>query len=334
MAMSIIIKKSFFLRCCFIHIIYMLSSLTAFQRFFKGKNIVVNLKKFSAIPSNDGFMRDMKSIHSESNDKFKTFKSLYQKRSKRNESNSVILESHRTVIDAIRNGMTPKIIFLTTKSLSTPLGASLRYELSSLKCFSDICYFVPENLIDKLSDCETCQGVVAIFEHFRSTDLPEDSNIILACDGVSDPGNLGTLIRTSYGLGFNATLCIGTTDPWSPKSIRSSMGAIIQLPIIETDWVRVAEFLKTRRFNIFLAVLDETAVPYYDVDYSSPSIIVIGSEGHGISKEALAIKNAIKIYIPMGNHLSMSLNAAVAGSIIMAEAMKQRYSMNLIKGFP
>ncbi len=142
---------------------------------------------------------------------------------------------------------------------------------------------------------------------------------------VSDPGNLGTLIRTAFGLGIDAVACMGTTDPYSPKSIRSSMGTCIQVPVVLTNWTETAGYISRYQMKVFLAVLDETAKPYYEVDYTiTPCMIVIGAEADGVSKEALSLPNVQKIYIPMGKHISISLNAAVAGSIIMAEVMKQR----------
>ena len=102
------------------------------------------------------------------------------------------------------------------------------------------------------------------------------------------------------------------------------MGTGIQLPIIQTTWADMNQVIAERGLKVFLAVLDENALPYYKVSYKDPCIIVIGSEAVGVSKEATELPNAQKIYIPMGRHLDVSLNAAVAGSIIMAEAARQR----------
>lgn len=141
---------------------------------------------------------------------------------------------------------------------------------------------------------------------------------------IADPGNLGTIMRTAFGLGFEALISIDTTDPWSPKCVRSSMGTVIQLPIVETTWKDMKSTVLERNLNVFLAVLDETALPYYNVNFREPCIIVIGSEAFGVSKEAMDLPNVQNIFIPMGKHLDLSLNAAIAGSIIMAEAAKQR----------
>ena len=103
------------------------------------------------------------------------------------------------------------------------------------------------------------------------------------------------------------------------------MGTCIQIPVVLTNWKETAEYIHRTQMKVFLAVLDETAIPYYDVDYTmTPCMIVIGAEADGIGEEALSLPNIQKIYIPMGKHILISLNAAVAGSIIMAEVMKQR----------
>jgi len=113
------------------------------------------------------------------------------------------------------------------------------------------------------------------------------------------------------------------------------MGTAIQLPVIETTWSDLLEQQQqncdnadgtrtARDVQIYLSVLDETAVPYHEVDYTGPCMIVVGSESFGVSEEALNITKSVKIYIPMGKHLDMSLNAAVAGGGIMAEASRQR----------
>jgi len=134
------------------------------------------------------------------------------------------------------------------------------------------------------------------------------------------------LIRTAYGFELDAVVCIETTDPYSPKCIRSSMGTAIQLPVVESNWTKLMPFVLERNLKVFAAVLDETAVPYYNVDFKSPCLIVIGSEANGVSKEVFSLPNLVKVYIPMGKRLDLSLNAAIAGAIILSEAVKQRVS--------
>jgi len=217
--------------------------------------------------------------------------------------------------------MKPKSIFFSPNSLKAPLGEDL---INILQNVREISFLLKESLVENLSEVACCQGVVGLFHVDRVTALPPDCTLAIACDKISDPGNLGTLVRTAFGLGLHALISIDTTDPWSPKTIRSSMGTVIQLPIVETSWIDMRATVLNRNLKIYLAVLDESAVPYYDVDYTIPCVIVIGSEAGGVSAEALNLPNAQKVYIPMGDRLEFSLNAGVAGGIIMAEAAKQR----------
>ena len=162
----------------------------------------------------------------------------------------------------------------------------------------------------------------------RMTKLPARVSAMLVCDGISDPGNLGTLIRTAWGLEFDACVTIASTDPFSPKCIRSSMGSSLYLPIMEvSDWMELEEEISKQGLQIYLSVLDDQATPYYDADLCKPCMIVVGSESTGISKQTLEYtkhSNSAKIFIPMGSNLDMSLNAAVAGGIIMGECKRQR----------
>jgi RNA methyltransferase, TrmH family len=179
------------------------------------------------------------------------------------------------------------------------------------------------------TDVENSQGIVGIFKmKSKLNELPKQVSAVLVCDGISDPGNLGTLIRTAWGLEFDAMVTIASTDPFSPKCIRSSMGSSLLMPIIELNsWKDLENEVSRRKMQVYLSVLDEQAVPYYSVDFTQPCFIVVGSESTGISKEVLQFTqhaNCEKIFIPMGNKLEMSLNAAVAGGIIMGECRRQR----------
>jgi TrmH family RNA methyltransferase len=134
---------------------------------------------------------------------------------------------------------------------------------------------------------------------------------------------MGTLIRTAYGLGWDTVIAAETTDPWSQKCIRSCMGTILRLPIIEKAWSEVPALLHDSEFQVLLADASEEAVPYFEVDFTKPTVLVIGSEANGLSKEAENLRGAKKICIPMPRPLE-SLNAAVAGAIFITEAARQR----------
>lgn len=129
-----------------------------------------------------GFIDSLQSITSESNDKYKLFKLLYSKKKKRESENLVILESHRTIIDAIRYGMKPKSIFLTAGSLKAPLGSDLQHEINSSQSVKDVTCISTDSLVEKISDVESCQGVVGIFHTERVTKLPTNVSLVIACD--------------------------------------------------------------------------------------------------------------------------------------------------------
>ena len=169
--------------------------------------------------------------------------------------------------------------------------------------------------------------------------------LIVVLDHLGDPGNMGTLIRSSFGFGVDAVVVVDGCDPWAPKTIRSAMGTSLQLPVIETSWdSELKDILQNpsiealgrfypssnssnseskSQFQILIADCDESATPYTEVDYSQPTILLVGSEAHGPSPEALDLPSGRKIYVPMLRDLE-SLNAAVAGSIILSEAARQR----------
>ena len=146
--------------------------------------------------------------------------------------------SNRTIIEAIRAGLVPNTIFLSSSALDGPLGSDLQREIENNDAVKSVVWRLPEHMIARLSAVETCQGVVGIFRVTRQSELPPDMNIGLVCDGISDPGNLGTLIRSARGLGIDAVVCTGSgsTDPYGPKCLRSSMGTAIQQPLVETSW--------------------------------------------------------------------------------------------------
>ena len=160
-------------------------------------------------------------------------------------------------------------------------------------------------------------------------------------DGVSDPGNVGTLLRTSVAVGVKSVLLLpGTCDVWNPKTVRSAMGATFYTPTRSvSSWEEAVQVLQdeyTCKAIWAATMLDEedgsgaVNTPHYEVDWKSQaSALVIGSEGAGLSaevREALETnsKNSIRaVHVPMENAME-SLNAAVCGSVILFEYLRQQ----------
>ena len=154
-------------------------------------------------------------------------------------------------------------------------------------------------------------------------------------DGVSDPGNLGTLLRSAVATGVAAVLTLpGTTDPYSPKALRSSMGCVFSIPLLPcTSWdaavAQLSTTSTTSTTTIYAAtMLDDTpSTCHYDVDWTAtPAALIIGNEGHGLSdvvRQAVRERKIQSVYVPMVPGAVESLNAGVCGSVIMFEHLRQ-----------
>lgn len=168
-------------------------------------------------------------------------------------------------------------------------------------------------------DTETPQGVLVVLAH-QPLPLPESLDFVFVPDGVRDPGNLGTMLRTAAAAGAQAVLCPPeTADAFAPKVLRAGMGAHFRLPIHSLDWDAIAAVLKPLRVVVAEA---EGGQPYFDMDLRGPLAIVVGGEAEGARPEARRMAAGFaQIPMPGG---SESLNAAVAAGILMFEVVRQR----------
>jgi TrmH family RNA methyltransferase len=182
---------------------------------------------------------------------------------------------------------------------------------------------VSEAVMKAISGTETPQGILVVLS-VRQLPIPEPPTFLLVLDGVRDPGNLGTILRTSLAAGVQAVLLApGCVDAFSPKVVRGGMGAHFRLPILQPGWDGIRSILKTpgSRLQVYLA--DSTAgVPYSCVDYHSPVAIIIGGEASGAGAESAALADEM-VHIPMPGG-SESLNVAVAAGILVFEVVRQR----------
>ncbi len=185
---------------------------------------------------------------------------------------------------------------------------------------------LPNNLFKKVSDTISPQGIIAVAEQIEISlaDIILGTNpLVVVLNGLQDPGNLGTIIRTSAAAGATAVLLTeGTVDLYNPKVIRSTMGSLFQVPIVNgLDDNEAVKWLNYNSINIMLADLEGEEY-YYSVNLKEPFALVIGNENRGpnnIWKKAAYIK--IKIPI-LGS--TESLNASVATGIILYDAVRQR----------
>ncbi|GAB4487443.1 MAG: RNA methyltransferase [Anaerolineales bacterium] len=172
-----------------------------------------------------------------------------------------------------------------------------------------------------VSETDSSQGVLAVLKQPESPLLnPKSLSFVLIPDQIRDPGNLGTLIRTAAAAGVDAVLIPPeTTDPWAPKVVRAGMGAHFRLTVASYQWGEIQSLLT--EFNVFLADA-EGQVPCWGADFKSKTALIVGGEAEGASKEARKLANVF-VNIPMPGKIE-SLNAGVAGAVLMFEVVRQR----------
>ncbi len=180
---------------------------------------------------------------------------------------------------------------------------------------------VSESVMKATSDTKTPQGILLEIE-WKEMELVSHPNFILILDGISDPGNLGTLLRSAAAADCDAVLLSpGCADALSPKVLRSGMGAHFRQPIYTWEWPAISHFSKQHKLELLLAEA-WGGQPYFQVDLTQPFALIIGNEANGVSEAAKAL-NPKPVQIPMPGRME-SLNAAIAGSVILFEAVRQR----------
>jgi len=173
--------------------------------------------------------------------------------------------------------------------------------------------YVPEDVMESISPMQTPQGALFLCR------LPEKQSFspvpgMLLLDGIQDPGNLGTILRTADALQVPVALLEGCADPYSHKVVRSSMGAVFRTPVVQTTWQEVKEACKRSGIPVAVTALSDRAQDIRNADLKTMAV-VIGSEGRGVRQEILESTQA-ELIIPMSEHCE-SLNAAIAAAIVM-----------------
>ncbi len=182
-------------------------------------------------------------------------------------------------------------------------------------------YLVTKEVMQELSDTDTPQGIAAVFS------IPKEEKIssgrILLLNGVSDPGNMGTILRTALAAGFtDIILDEKCADVYSPKVIRSAMSAVFSLNLIRKKSLEDdIAILKQQGYRVYAAALTEDAVSLYETDFSEKTALLFGSEANGIVPELLVLSDTTYI-IPMAKEIE-SLNVAVAAGVSMYELVRR-----------
>ena len=257
-------------------------------------------------------------ITASQNSKIKFVRSLLQKKN-RIKNQMYTVEGIKSVNDAIDAHADVEMIFVS----------KVFFENNSFDYCDVPCYCIPESIFELICDTKTPQGILAVINMPKICDfLPDKEKLYIYCDGVSDPGNLGTIIRTADAAGFGGVLLSpGCAELYSPKTIRSSMGSFFHIPVFENIGTDDIKSMKADDFNIFCGALCENTIPYTDADYTCPSVIVVGNEANGISENVLKMSD-FTVKIPILG-AAESLNVGIAAAVIMYEAVRQRNKKNI-----
>ena len=260
----------------------------------------------------------MQRITSKDNKKIKLLSKLLSSQKERNESGLFVLEGLRLIEDALKSGCEISEIYLIESFL--PKFREKIYPLAKENC--EI-YIIDDFILPKVSDTKTPQGISAVAKGGIVMDkLPSDmQNGCLLLASLQDPGNVGTLIRSSAAFSLS---CVIVTDDCpnitSPKVLRSSMGSIFKIPVVRyKDEFEALKALKERNIPVFAAYLGEDSIKLENVPLCK-GCIAIGNEGNGLKSDFASLCDK-KIIIPIDEN-SESLNAAVAGSIFAWELKK------------
>ena len=253
-------------------------------------------------------------LTSAQNAKIKRIRRLQDQSKARKKEEAFVIEGVRLVEEAFRCGWKPEMVLFTSDLDERGLQVVDQFRAQGAKVIQTY----PE-VMQAASDTETPQGLLAVLP-LRGQPQPQKLEFVLIPDAVRDPGNLGTLLRTALAASVDLVLLPpGTVDPHSPKVVRAAMGAHFRLPILKASWQEINE--KIKPLHVFVAEA-EKGLPHTEADLRHPLALVIGNEAHGPGPQAQQLADDW-LHIPMPGEAE-SLNAAIAGSILMFEVVRQR----------
>ena len=262
----------------------------------------------------------MQIITSKDNEIIKNIRKLKEKKY-RDANNEYLIEGIKLIKEAVEEKAKIKLIVVCEESIEDgDIDQKLLYEIAKYDCI-----YVNKKVFSILTDVQNPQGILAVIEKKNNEEnINYKEYIIVVLDGIQDPGNLGTILRTIDSVGLSQVIVSKeTADSYNPKVVRSTMGAIFRVNVIESeDLLQTLKNLKKHKYKIMATSLENNN-SIYDVEYNK-KVIVIGNEANGVSKNVLEYADE-KIKIPMLGKTE-SLNASVATSIILYEFVRRKIS--------
>jgi len=241
------------------------------------------------------------------------------RRKEREASGLFLAEGIRVVEDLLASKLELRFAVVSPALQATERGHQL---LNRLRDATQVRY-VDDRVLAGLAGTQTPQGVLVVARAPRyelaELELPERATILIL-DGVQDPGNFGTLVRTADAFGAAAVVVLpGTVDPWNAKSVRSAAGAVFRVPVIAADLAELAGWLRAEGVTIYGA--DAGGEDVTRVEIAPRAALIVGNEGAGLSVAAREIIDTA-LAVPIEPHAE-SLNAAVAGGILLFMLTRQ-----------
>ncbi|GIP29703.1 23S rRNA methyltransferase [Paenibacillus sp. J23TS9] len=260
-------------------------------------------------------------ILSPQNPRVKEWAQLLEKKH-RDKQHKYVIEGIHLVQEALRSGADLECVaFDVEQGIPSELSSQMAKTDTEVQWIG-----VSAAVIAKCSDTKTPQPVFAVVRK-RPTDidvlLQLENSLVIVLDGVQDPGNVGTIIRTADAAGADGVIIgRGSADIYNPKTIRSTMGSIFHLPVVEGDLLELLPQAKENGVRIISTSLQATST-CYGYDFTGPSWLLLGNEAKGVSVEAQKLVDE-SLIIPMKGQAE-SLNVAMASTVMLFEAMRQRH---------
>ncbi|SHK12867.1 TrmH family RNA methyltransferase [Paramaledivibacter caminithermalis] len=262
-------------------------------------------------------------ITSTANNNIKHVKALHKKKY-REAYNEFLVEGLRIMEYALDNNAEFNCVYYNNEITNSQRGNELLKRISSKNINL---YKVNNKIFRHISTTDSPQGILGVVkrQHYDLKEImKKDKFFLIILDRLQDPGNVGTIIRTSDAAGADGIIALkGTVDIYNSKTIRSTMGSIFTIPIINIDDVdELVKVLESNGADIIATTLKADKYNF-EVQYGNKNAIIIGNEANGISDKLIRYSN-IKVKIPIiGN--AESLNASIASGIIIYELVRQSY---------
>ena len=262
----------------------------------------------------------MQIISSKENKIVKEVAALSEKKY-RDSSGTYLLEGPSPILEAFMHGGRPRFIFIRAGAESDEISKVVSLAEENALAL----YELTGDVYAKVAQTDSPQGLLAVVE--KKTYGADEffkavgERNVLVLDRIQDPGNMGTLLRTAEAMGFGGVMVVkGSTDVYAPKVVRAAAGSILRMPIYFANDARQTLKLLTENGKRAYSAVMRSEKPCNTCDLARNSAIIIGNEGGGVSDEF--IRETDTIYIPMQGETE-SLNAALAGAILMYESLRQ-----------